>query len=189
MQQRRKYTAASQKTGAPGRTRTCDHELRRHVLYPAELRAPSLALGGCAAGLKRFMGCSALQKCVSKTRQGCHHACSTGWIAAFSDHGGDGVARCDGGDRDRSDDARTTDDGGRFARARPDPAVRHAARRQWLPRRYTTPPLGRLERPEQAFEHPPPIAVAVCRLGRALGMRHQSKDIAAVIDDPRDVVG
>ena len=29
--------------GAPGRTRTCDHELRRHVLYPAELRAPGRA--------------------------------------------------------------------------------------------------------------------------------------------------
>jgi hypothetical protein len=27
--------------GAPGRTRTCDHRLRRPVLYPAELRAQS----------------------------------------------------------------------------------------------------------------------------------------------------
>ena len=27
--------------GAPGRTRTCDHRLRRPVLYPAELRAHS----------------------------------------------------------------------------------------------------------------------------------------------------
>jgi hypothetical protein len=27
------------KSGAPGRTRTCDHRLRRPVLYPAELRA------------------------------------------------------------------------------------------------------------------------------------------------------
>ena len=26
-------------TGAPGRTRTCDHPLRRRMLYPAELRA------------------------------------------------------------------------------------------------------------------------------------------------------
>ena len=26
--------------GAPGRTRTCDHPLRRRMLYPAELRAP-----------------------------------------------------------------------------------------------------------------------------------------------------
>src|SRR5690606_2687728 len=25
--------------GAPGRTRTCDHPLRRRMLYPAELRA------------------------------------------------------------------------------------------------------------------------------------------------------
>ena len=27
--------------GAPGRTRTCDPKLRRLVLYPAELRAPT----------------------------------------------------------------------------------------------------------------------------------------------------
>ena len=27
------------KYGAPGRTRTCDHPLRRRMLYPAELRA------------------------------------------------------------------------------------------------------------------------------------------------------
>src|SRR5690606_23926773 len=27
-------------TGAPGRTRTCNHRLRRPVLYPVELRAP-----------------------------------------------------------------------------------------------------------------------------------------------------
>ena len=26
--------------GAPGRIRTCDHPLRRRVLYPTELRAP-----------------------------------------------------------------------------------------------------------------------------------------------------
>ena len=26
-------------SGAPGRTRTCDHPLRRRMLYPAELRA------------------------------------------------------------------------------------------------------------------------------------------------------
>ena len=31
------------KTGAPGRSRTCDLMLRRHVLYPAELRARGLA--------------------------------------------------------------------------------------------------------------------------------------------------
>ncbi|CAO3305862.1 protein of unknown function [Pseudomonas sp. JV551A1] len=28
--------------GAPGRTRTCDHPLRRRMLYPAELRALKL---------------------------------------------------------------------------------------------------------------------------------------------------
>src|SRR5690606_19273899 len=28
-------------TGAPGRTRTCNHRLRRPVLYPVELRAPA----------------------------------------------------------------------------------------------------------------------------------------------------
>ena len=32
-------TAFAGEFGAPGRIRTCDHELRRHVLYPAELRA------------------------------------------------------------------------------------------------------------------------------------------------------
>src|SRR5690554_5749123 len=30
--------------GAPGRTRTCDHPLRRRMLYPAELRAPISAI-------------------------------------------------------------------------------------------------------------------------------------------------
>ena len=30
---------ANEGTGAPGRTRTCDHSLRRRMLYPAELRA------------------------------------------------------------------------------------------------------------------------------------------------------
>lgn len=28
-----------QETGAPGRSRTSDHMIRSHVLYPAELRA------------------------------------------------------------------------------------------------------------------------------------------------------
>ena len=30
--------------GAPGRSRTCDHQLRRLVLYPPELRAPGIDL-------------------------------------------------------------------------------------------------------------------------------------------------
>ena len=39
-----KRKSENEEGGAPGRTRTCDPELRRHVLYPAELRAP----GSCA---------------------------------------------------------------------------------------------------------------------------------------------
>ena len=31
---------AYRENGAPGRTRTCGHPLRRRMLYPAELRAP-----------------------------------------------------------------------------------------------------------------------------------------------------
>ncbi|CAI8728364.1 conserved hypothetical protein [Pseudomonas brassicacearum] len=34
------YLCQSCLIGAPGRTRTCDHPLRRRMLYPAELRAP-----------------------------------------------------------------------------------------------------------------------------------------------------
>ena len=34
-----KWVAISTQYGAPGRIRTCDHPLRRRVLYPAELRA------------------------------------------------------------------------------------------------------------------------------------------------------
>ena len=34
--------AATQSDGAPGRTRTCNLELRRHALYPVELRAPHI---------------------------------------------------------------------------------------------------------------------------------------------------
>ncbi len=37
--QRRKSLLAT-RCGAPGRTRTCNRMLRRHVLYPVELRAP-----------------------------------------------------------------------------------------------------------------------------------------------------
>ncbi len=33
------FTCADTPSGAPGRTRTCDHPLRRRMLYPAELRA------------------------------------------------------------------------------------------------------------------------------------------------------
>jgi hypothetical protein len=35
------------KNGAPDRTRTCDLQLRRLSLYPAELRAPVMALEKC----------------------------------------------------------------------------------------------------------------------------------------------
>ncbi len=31
--------ACTNRNGAPGRTRTCDHPLRRRMLYPTELRA------------------------------------------------------------------------------------------------------------------------------------------------------
>ena len=36
--------------GAPGRIRTCDHPLRRRMLYPAELRAPR----GLARAVKKL---------------------------------------------------------------------------------------------------------------------------------------
>ena len=36
---------ASGRNGAPGRIRTCDHPLRRRMLYPAELRALSAVAG------------------------------------------------------------------------------------------------------------------------------------------------
>src|SRR3546814_19379769 len=35
-------TRPERKDGDPGRTRTCDLVLRRHLLYPAELRGPVL---------------------------------------------------------------------------------------------------------------------------------------------------
>ncbi len=42
--------------GLPGRDRTCDHLLRRQVLYPTELRAdrPGVQLGWKLVGVKRF---------------------------------------------------------------------------------------------------------------------------------------
>ena len=35
--------------GAPGRTRTCDLEIRRLLLYPAELRGPAPTTGGAGS--------------------------------------------------------------------------------------------------------------------------------------------
>jgi hypothetical protein len=34
--------------GAPGRTRTCNRQLRRLMLYPVELRAPNISQGKTA---------------------------------------------------------------------------------------------------------------------------------------------
>lgn len=44
--QRRQCQPIVGNDGDPGRIRTCDHRLRRPVLYPAELRDRSLALDG-----------------------------------------------------------------------------------------------------------------------------------------------
>ena len=38
----RHLSVGTRKTGAPGRARTCDPRLRRPVLYPTELRAPTI---------------------------------------------------------------------------------------------------------------------------------------------------
>ena len=47
-----------EKSGDPGRIRTCDHSLRRRVLYPAELRGRELEIA---------------EPFVRQSRQSCRH--------------------------------------------------------------------------------------------------------------------
>jgi hypothetical protein len=50
---------------APGRTRTCDHKIRSHVLYPAELRGQKAPSPG---------QCSQLTKWLQTTRNAVRNA-------------------------------------------------------------------------------------------------------------------
>src|SRR3546814_8270983 len=43
---RARMKPGSARLGAPGRTRTCNHRLRRPVLYTVELRAPGRMIAG-----------------------------------------------------------------------------------------------------------------------------------------------
>ncbi len=52
--------------GDPGRIRTCDHSLRRRVLYPAELRGLN-AVNGTPVGQETRAACHVTRRNLPKT--------------------------------------------------------------------------------------------------------------------------